>query len=70
MAQEDIADVGAGLVAWVRQAAPYIHAFRGRTFVIAFGGEVLEAGPEAAQSLAQDFNLLLVDRDQSPMPPA
>jgi len=53
-----IASVEAGLVAWVRQAAPYIHAFRGRTFVIAFGGEVLEAGPAAAQSLAQDFNLL------------
>jgi amino-acid N-acetyltransferase len=32
----------ARLVAWVRQAAPYIHAFRGRTFVIAFGGEVLQ----------------------------
>jgi amino-acid N-acetyltransferase len=30
-------------VAWVRQAAPYIHAFRGKTFVIAFGGEVLES---------------------------
>jgi len=45
-----------GLVAWVRQAAPYIHAFRGRTFVIAFGGEMLESGK--AQALAQDFNLL------------
>ncbi|TRZ70407.1 MAG: amino-acid N-acetyltransferase [Rhodocyclaceae bacterium] len=44
------------LVAWVRQAAPYIHAFRGRTFVIAFGGEVLEGS--VAQALAQDFNLL------------
>ena len=44
------------LVAWVRQAAPYIHAFRGRTFVIAFGGEVLLG--EEAQALAQDFNLL------------
>ncbi len=57
-AQEDIADGGAGLVAWVRQAAPYIHAFRGRTFVIAFGGEVLGGGPDIAQSLAQDLNLL------------
>lgn len=44
------------LVAWVRQAAPYIHAFRGRTFVIAFGGEVLEAG--AAQALIHDIALL------------
>ncbi len=44
------------LVAWVRQAAPYIHAFRGRTFVIAFGGEVLESG--AAQALIHDIALL------------
>lgn len=43
-------------VAWVRQAAPYIHSFRGKTFVVAFGGEVLESG--AAHALAQDFNLL------------
>jgi amino-acid N-acetyltransferase len=44
------------LVAWVRQAAPYIHAFRGKTFVIAFGGEVLESG--AAQALIHDIALL------------
>ena len=49
-------DTDARLVAWVRQAAPYIHAFRGRTFVIAFGGEVLEAG--AAQALIHDIALL------------
>src|SRR5512142_480509 len=28
-------------VRWFRNSAPYINAFRGRTFVIAFGGEVL-----------------------------
>src|SRR5207253_97225 len=28
-------------VQWIRSAAPYIHAFRGKTFVIAFGGEVV-----------------------------
>jgi amino-acid N-acetyltransferase len=44
------------LVAWVRQAAPYIHAFRGRTFVVAFGGEVLADG--AAQALMYDIALL------------
>jgi len=49
-------DTDAKLVAWVRQAAPYIHAFRGRTFVIAFGGEVLETG--AAQALIMDIALL------------
>ncbi len=43
-------------VQWVRGAAPYIHAFGGKTFVIAFGGEVV-AG-EMAQSLAYDCNLL------------
>lgn len=56
MADEAEKQVEAALVAWVRQAAPYIHAFRGRTFVIAFGGEVL--GTDKAQALAQDFNLL------------
>jgi amino-acid N-acetyltransferase len=44
------------LVAWVRQAAPYIHAFRGKTFVIAFGGEVLQS--DAAQALIHDVALL------------
>lgn len=50
----------ARLVAWVRQAAPYIHAFRGRTFVIAFGGEILQGDDSSlrAQALAQDINLL------------
>jgi amino-acid N-acetyltransferase len=46
----------ARLVAWVRQAAPYIHAFRGRAFVIAFGGEVLPTG--VAQALIHDIALL------------
>ena len=57
-AEQSSAEAGRGLVDWVRQAAPYIYAFRGRTFVIAFGGEVLEGGWEVAQALAQDFNLL------------
>lgn len=30
-------------VAWFRRAAPYIHAHRGRVFVIAFGGEAVAA---------------------------
>lgn len=43
-------------VSWVRSAAPYIHAFRGKTFVVAFGGEVV-MGP-AMTSLVHDCNLL------------
>ena len=46
----------ARFVAWVRAAAPYIHAFRGKTFVGGFGGEV--AAGKLAQSLAYDCNLL------------
>lgn len=52
--QSDLSD--ARLVAWVRQAAPYIHAFRGRAFVIAFGGEILTEG--VAQALIHDIALL------------
>lgn len=39
-----------------RSAAPYIHAFGGRTFVIAFGGEVVEDGKFL--ELTHDLNLL------------
>ncbi len=45
-----------GFVAWFRSAAPYINAFRGRTFVVAFGGEVVEDGKFVG--LTHDFNLL------------
>ncbi|GGP27295.1 amino-acid N-acetyltransferase [Silvimonas amylolytica] len=44
------------LVQWFRQAAPYIHAFRGRTFVIALGGEVVRDG--RFFTLTHDINLL------------
>jgi amino-acid N-acetyltransferase len=43
-------------VKWFRAAAPYIHAFRGRTFVIAFGGEVVADAKFLA--LIHDLNLL------------
>ncbi|HEX5125691.1 MAG TPA: amino-acid N-acetyltransferase [Rhodocyclaceae bacterium] len=43
-------------VDWVRGAAPYFHAFRGKTFVIAFGGEVAQG--ELLQDLCHDCNLL------------
>ena len=43
-------------VAWFRSVAPYINAFRGKTFVIAFGGEVVADGKFV--ELTHDFNLL------------
>jgi amino-acid N-acetyltransferase len=43
-------------VHWFRSAAPYIHAFRDRTFVIAFGGEAMADG--GFERLVHDFNLL------------
>jgi len=43
-------------VSWFREAAPYIHAFRGRTFVIYVSGDVFMEG--RFQLLAQDIALL------------
>ncbi len=43
-------------VAWFRSVAPYINAFRGKTFVIAFGGELVADGKFV--ELTHDFNLL------------
>jgi amino-acid N-acetyltransferase len=43
-------------VQWLRSVAPYIHAFRGKTFVVAFPGELVMAG--ALPVLAQDLSLL------------
>jgi amino-acid N-acetyltransferase len=43
-------------VDWFRSATPYIHAFGGRTFVIAFGGEVVS--DQQFISLSHDLNLL------------
>ncbi len=46
----------ADFVAWFRSVAPYINSFRGKTFVIAFGGEVVADGKFV--ELTHDFNLL------------
>jgi amino-acid N-acetyltransferase len=43
-------------VTWFRQATPYIHAHRGRTFVIAVGGEAVSSGGLAG--LVHDIALL------------
>ena len=42
-------------VQWIRSAAPYIHAFRGKTLVIAFGGEVV--ADDTFLGVVQDLNL-------------
>ena len=51
-----IATNPADFVAWFRSVAPYINSFRGKTFVIAFGGEVVADGKFV--ELTHDFNLL------------
>src|SRR5204862_4320287 len=44
-------------VHWIRAAAPYVHAFRGKTFVIAFGGEVV--ADDSFLGVVHDINLLV-----------
>jgi len=43
-------------VHWIRSAAPYVYAFRGKTFVIAFGGEVV--ADDSFLCVIHDLNLL------------
>ncbi|TDR31134.1 amino-acid N-acetyltransferase [Hydromonas duriensis] len=43
-------------VQWLRGVAPYVHAFRDKTFVIAFGGELIEQG--RLEDLVFDVSLL------------
>jgi amino-acid N-acetyltransferase len=46
----------AQFISWFRSVAPYFHAFRGKTFVLAFGGEIFLEGKFV--ELAHDINLL------------
>jgi amino-acid N-acetyltransferase len=46
----------AQFVAWLREVAPYVHAHRGKTFVVAFVGELIEAG--RLNALVHDLSLL------------
>lgn len=43
-------------VDWLREVAPYIHTFRGQTFVIAFTGELVKA--DVLNALVQDVAML------------
>ncbi len=44
-------------VSWLRQVAPYIHKFRGQTFVVAIPGELITSGGNM-NALIQDLSLL------------
>src|SRR3954465_10871407 len=44
-------------VRWFRQVAPYVHDFGGRTFVVAFGGELVAERARFA-SFVHDVNVL------------
>ncbi len=43
-------------VPWFRAVAPYIHAYRGKTFVVGFAGEAIAAGK--LNSFVQDLSIL------------
>ncbi len=51
-----MASDSAQFVSWFRSVAPYVNSFRGKTFVIAFGGKAI-SGP-LARTFAYDINLL------------
>lgn len=57
-ARNESGRVGEGekFVAWFRSVAPYVNLFRGRTFVVAFGGKAIQG--KLASTLAYDVNLL------------
>jgi amino-acid N-acetyltransferase len=53
---DDSAVSHAQFVDWMRSVAPYIHAFHNKTFVVAFGGEVVQQG--LLNALVADIALL------------
>ena len=48
--------IGPDFVGWLRSVAPYVHAFRNKTFVVAFPGELVEANK--LETLVHDLSLL------------
>ncbi|AOI92764.1 N-acetylglutamate synthase [Burkholderia pseudomultivorans] len=55
-AADDTAASHAQFVDWMRSVAPYIHKFRNNTFVVGFGGEVVQQG--LLNALVSDIALL------------
>ncbi|KAG8153866.1 amino-acid N-acetyltransferase [Burkholderia catarinensis] len=55
-AADDSAASHAQFVDWMRSVAPYIHKFRNSTFVVGFGGEVVQQG--LLNALVSDIALL------------
>ncbi|HET7775097.1 MAG TPA: amino-acid N-acetyltransferase, partial [Azospira sp.] len=53
---DNASTTAAQFVAWFRSVAPYVNAFRGKTFVVAFGGKSI-SGP-LARTFAYDVSLL------------
>jgi amino-acid N-acetyltransferase len=51
-----VRSVPKSFVPWIRAAAPYVHALRGKALVIAFGGEVV--ADETFLGVVHDLNLL------------
>ena len=49
--------ISEAFVRWLREVAPYVHAFRGRTFVVAFGGELFTERTRFL-TFVHDLNLL------------
>ncbi|MDP4669871.1 MAG: amino-acid N-acetyltransferase, partial [Burkholderiaceae bacterium] len=48
--------IGPDFVGWLRSVAPYVHAFRNKTFVVAFPGELVVANQ--LETLVHDLSLL------------
>lgn len=53
---EEVVPSHAQFVSWLRDVAPYVHAHRGRTFVVGFGGELIEDG--RLDAIVHDLSLL------------
>ncbi len=49
-------DDPSGIIHWFRNAAPYVHQHRGRTFVVFFSGEAVDS--DSFDSLVHDLGLL------------